>query len=384
MAIVLRCHSCRRFFAHKKERCPSCGSAVTLKEREIYFRRDINGQRSMKRFTGTSMRQAQEEYGLWLESIDTTDGRVRVGQVLDEYLRLLQTTGKTFWKTTVLFYKRFVDHFGDVYSDKIDALGLKRFQHQLLELGLSKSTVDRHFAMYRAAWKFRFGDHGPFKQVKMFRPDNSVVRWLTVGEERALLKACMVSRNPELYGVVVVAINTGLRAANILELKWEQIDFERAVVTVTQKGSKRLVIPINASVRAVLRARPRDCEFVFRNSETMAPYDGVPKKTFARAKKLAGIDRPFRFHDLRHHFATKVATVAGSLGVVRDLMGHSDLSISGKYLHVVDGARRSAVEQLNGSAEDTEGLIASERGQKIARELNIVLTTDTKSVPGRK
>lgn len=354
MAIVIRCHSCRRFFTYKKDTCPGCGTAVTLKEREIYFRRDIKGQRSMKRFAGTSLRQAQEEYGLWLETIDTTEGRVRVSVVFDEYIDQLKTLGKKYSIGTRLFYDRFLEYFGNSYTDQIDALGLKRFQRELAGRGLAMSTVDRHFAMYKAAWRFRFGDHGPFKQVKLFRPDNTLVRWLTVKEERSLLKACMESHNPELYGLVVTAINTGLRATNILELKWEQIDFDRAVVTVTQKGNKRLVIPINAAVRAVLRARPRDCEFVFRNSETMAPYDGIPKKTFARAKKQAGIDRPFRFHDLRHHFATKVATVAGSLGVVRDLMGHSDLSISGKYLHVIDGAKRNAVDQLSNNVSGDE------------------------------
>lgn len=358
MAIVLRCHSCRRFFAVKKDRCPSCGTAVSLKEREIYFRRDIKGQRSVKRFEGTSLRQAQEEYGQWLESIDTTEVRVRVSVVFDEYILQLKTVGKKYTACPTRFYRRFLDYFGNAYCDQIDALSLKRFQRELAGTGIAKSTVDRHFAMYKAAWKFRFGDHGPFKQVKLFRPDNTVVRWLNSSEETALLKACLESRNAELYGMVVVAMNTGLRASNITELKWDQIDLERAVATVFQKGSRRLVIPINSVVRTVIKNRKCDCEYVFRNPETMAPYDGIPKKAWATAKKKAGINRPFRFHDLRHHFATKVATVAGSLGVVRDLMGHSDLSISGKYLHVIDGARRSAVENLNRDVNELQDKLA--------------------------
>jgi integrase len=347
MAIVLRCHSCRRFFSVKKDKCPGCGSSVTLKDREIYFRRDIKGQRSVKRFEGTSLRQAQEEYGLWLETLDTVEGRVRVSAIFDEYAKHLAAAGRKITKSAVLAYRRFVEHFGDVFVDQVDALGLRRYQRELMGGGLAKSTVDRHFAMYKAAWRYRYGEHGPWKQVKLFRPDNTLVRWLTPVEERALLKACRQSVNTELYGIVVMAMHTGLRARNITEMRWDQIDFERAVVTVRQKGSRRLTVPLNGACRIVLTARPRDCEYVFRNPETMAPYWGIPQKVWTRAKKEAGIDRPFRFHDLRHHFATKIATVAGSLGVVRDLMGHSDLSISGKYLHVVDGAKRNAVESLD-------------------------------------
>ena len=354
MAIVFRCHKCRRFFSIKKNRCPQCGHDVTVREREIYFRRDVKGQRSMKRFNGTNLRQAQEEYGQWLETIDTSDGRIRVKVVFDEYTEQLKSVGKNYYRPASRFYKRFIGYMGNVYCDQVDSLGLKRFQRHLVSTGLAKSTVDRHFAMYKSAWKFRFGDHGPFKQVKLFRPDNTLVRWLSADEELRLLEACKKSANPELYGMVAVAINTGLRAQNIADLRWDQVDLERAVVTVTQKGGRRLVVPLNVAVRRVLMSRPRDCEYVFRNAQTMAPYDGIPRNTWATAKRNAGIDRPFRFHDLRHHFATKVATVAGSLGVVRDLLGHSDLSVSGKYLHVIDGARRNAVEKLN---KDEEGRV---------------------------
>ncbi|MGD9818874.1 MAG: tyrosine-type recombinase/integrase, partial [Desulfomonilaceae bacterium] len=278
----------------------------------------------------------------------------RVKVIFDEYIVQLKSVGKKYSYYASTFYNKFVEYMGNVYCDQVDSLSLKRFQRHLVSAGLAKSTVDRHFAMYKAAWKFRFGDHGPFKQVKMFRPDNTLVRWLSADEEMRLLEACKQSVNPELYGMVVVAINTGLRARNIADLRWDQVDLERAVVTVMQKGARRLVVPLNGAVRSVLMSRPRDSEYIFRNAETMAPYVVIPRRTFARAKKAAGIDRPFRFHDLRHHFATKIATVAGSLGVVRDLMGHSDLSVSGKYLHVIDGARRNAVEKLN---KDQEGRV---------------------------
>ena len=357
MAIVLRCHSCRRFFAIKKDRCPSCGTTVTLKEREIYFRRDVKGQRSVKRFEGTSLRLAQEEYGQWVEGLENVGDKVRISSVFGEYLQHLRSAGRRITDSAELFYNRFVENFGDVFSDRIDALALKRFQRELLGRGLAQSTVDRHFAMYKAAWKYRFGDHGPFKQVRLFRPDNTVVRWLTAAEEAALLRSCQRSANAELYGIVVMAINTGLRSRNITGLRWDQIDFDSAIVTVTQKGSRRLTIPLNAQVMAVLRSRKRDSDFVFRNPLTMSAYDGVPRKVWDRAKREAGINRVFRFHDLRHHFATKVATVAGSLGVVRDLMGHSDLSISSKYLHVIDGAKRSAVEQLGNCGVEKEEMV---------------------------
>ena len=111
-----------------------------------------------------------------------------------------------------------------------------------------------------------------------------------------------------IFPIVLCALKTGLRKANILQLKCEQIDFELMHIEVLDnKGNKFIVLPLLESLHSILLEMSKnDCGgYVFKNPDTGQPYKDI-KRSFNTTLKAAGI-KNFRFHDLRHTVGTRLA-----------------------------------------------------------------------------
>lgn len=167
----------------------------------------------------------------------------------------------------------------------------------------------------------------PFKAVKLLKENNKRLRYLEKEEIVRLLSRCSKRLRP----IVVLALNTGMRKGEILGLKWQDIDFRRGIIYLynTKNGEKR-EIPINEMVKtALLRTlKHPDSPCVFCDK------DGKPvgniRKSFFTAMRKSGIIS-FRFHDLRHSFASHLVMAGVDLNTVRELMGHKTLEMTLRY-----------------------------------------------------
>ena len=141
-------------------------------------------------------------------------------------------------------------------------------------------------------------------------------RFLSPEEANYLLCACKESDNPHLYAIVSVALHTGMRLGEVLGLQWEDVDFKRGRVQVVSRTSKPTKtresssIPMNHSLAEVLRRHPRrlDTPYLFYDSNGK-PFENI-EKWFLRLRRRMRIPH-FRFHDLRHTFASTLV-MAGS------------------------------------------------------------------------
>ena len=188
---------------------------------------------------------------------------------------------------------------------------------------------------------------------------------LTEEQEENLLQACRTSESPSLLPGVVVALNTGMRLSEVRLLRWRQIDFLKAELTVgdskTRHGEQR-VIPLNGTVvgelqRWATRVPDRaDAHFVFP-SEQIAHgrvYRRDPdrairswKTAWATAKRRAGLK--LRFHDIRHTACTRMLEAGTPLSVVARILGWSPATtamMAKRYGHIGDSALRQAVAAL--------------------------------------
>ena len=149
-----------------------------------------------------------------------------------------------------------------------------------------------------------------------------------------------------LKGIVIVALNTGMRKAEILGLKWRDVDIKRNILYLreTKNGEKREV-PINEQVKTVLinTLRNSKSEYVFN-------YNGKRiidiKRSYSTAVKNSGI-KDFTFHDLRHTFASHLVMNGVDLNTVRELLGHKTLQMTLRYSHLSASHKHKAVEGLS-------------------------------------
>lgn len=152
-----------------------------------------------------------------------------------------------------------------------------------------------------------------------------------------------------LTPMVLISMNTGLRYGELTGLEWASIDFRAKVLTVTgrtAKGAKTRHIPLNAEALDVLkrwRGQRDGAGLVFANADGERIQS---VKTAWLALLKAAKVKDFRWHDLRHSFASKLVQKEVNLAVVRDLLGHGDFKLTLRYAHLEEKQKKEAVARL--------------------------------------
>lgn len=217
-----------------------------------------------------------------------------------------------------------------------------------LSTSLTPASVNRKLAALKSAFSLavrnKKADSNPVKEVKLFKENNARIRFLTDEEETRLFSVL-----PKKYkSLVTVALHTGLRKTEQLSLKWTDIDFKLGQITVREsKPGKSRVIPMNETVEATLRNQPRR----LRN-----PYVFVGRKAGGRLLDLPNDWEDwllkakipdFRWHDLRHTFASRLVMAGVDLYIVCRLLGHQDIKMTMRYAHLAPGYMKAAVNILS-------------------------------------
>jgi integrase len=193
----------------------------------------------------------------------------------------------------------------------------------------------------------------PCKRVRKFQLNNRRERYLSTEEENRLM-SMLIGRRAYLRPIVILALNTGMRRGEILNLEWWQIDFNsnRLIVTKTKSGKPRH-IPMNQVVRETLLELYEDKKgkYVFESRKKPGYPILEPKKAFNAALKDAGIES-FRFHDLRHTAGTRLAEAGADAFTIKDILGHASIQTSAIYVHATDEGKRRAVVALERYVEN--------------------------------
>lgn len=219
----------------------------------------------------------------------------------------------------------------------------------------ANATVVRYLAVLSHAFtvamkEWGWVDDNPCRKVTKPKEPRGRVRFLSDDERHRLLDACRASRSTAIYAVVVLALSTGARQGEIMNLRWGHIDFTRRTATLHQtKNGERRVLPLSGPALALLKERAKirriDTDLVF-------PGEDDPSRPIALqgawefALKKAGIE-DFRFHDLRHSAASYLAMNGASLAEIAEVLGHKTLAMVKRYSHLSDSHVAGVVERMN-------------------------------------
>jgi integrase len=281
-----------------------------------------------------------------------------LGAVAAEYLAYKASKGKrTVDEDRALLEHQLMPFFGpntlvsEITAERIAAYEQYRAtaQHPRLGRPLVTSTINRHLSVLRCllrrARKLKYLREVP--GFEMGREPEGRLRYLEYEEAVRLLDACRESRNQLLWTIVNLALNTGMRRGEILGLEWERVDFARGVLLLEQtKNGRRREVPMNQAVYDVLTSLPGRAESgpVFRGKNGEAW--GTIATSFANALRRAKIT-DFRFHDLRHTFASWLVMDGATLQEVKELLGHRTLTMTLRYAHLAPDRLRDAVSRLD-------------------------------------
>ncbi len=181
-------------------------------------------------------------------------------------------------------------------------------------------------------------EHNPAQKIGKLREANQRVRYLTEQEISKRIEAA----TPRLRQFLVLALNTGMRKANLIGLSWEDIDVRNGVIHILKtKSGKAYDVPINNSILDLLKGLSRG-----KNSAGRVLDTCNLKREWEHAIEASGI-KNCRIHDLRHTFASHLAMKGIDLFTISQLLGHADIKMTQRYAHLAPNHKKIAVNMLN-------------------------------------
>jgi integrase len=275
--------------------------------------------------------------------------QIEFSQFAELYLENYAKVNKRSWKDDFYRLQKFIEFLGNVYLHDVSPIEIEKFKMAKIKEGLTKSTVNRYLAILKRLFNIAIGwgyaKENPVMRVKFYpEKDNLKERTLTEEEEDRLLEAS----SEQLRPILIVALNTGMRRGEILNLKWNQTDFHAKEIKVEKtKSGKPRVVDINSILLnelMKLKRESKDSQHVFLNPKTGKPYKKL-QTSFEGACRRASI-KGLRFHDLRHTFASRLVERGVDLIKVKELLGHSSVKVTERYTHSNREERKKAVELL--------------------------------------
>ncbi len=302
--------------------------------------------------------------GKYLDIAKKSEKQILFEDFIQKYLDLYVTLQNKDAKNQACKLKRMMDFFKGKYLYEIDNIMIRQYLSQRSR-DVKQGTINKDIGTLRCLfnraieWNDIEGEN-PTKGIKK-KIENERCRWLTYEEQKRLLSRLSGIN----YAIVLLALKTGLRWGEISSLKWSQaatsnyIDFDNNVIFIHKllsKGRSSRYVPLASSVKEVLQRIPKhpNSEYIFFNPETGKPIGSI-KKSFRLTVQKAGI-RDFRFHDLRHTFASHLVMKGVSLYVVQRLLGHSTMDMTQRYAHLEPKQFKDAIDRLE-TIENIDGLL---------------------------
>jgi integrase len=278
--------------------------------------------------------------------------------------------------------------FGYLYNRKLMDITpwvIESWSKQARKNGLMSATINRRVSTLKSvlsrAALWGVIEDSPLRGMKHLKTDKTgKVRYLTGDEEKRLRNALearqeryreeRVSHNKwltvrhrdglsglderftdYLMPMVIIALNTGMRRGELFNLIWSDIDLEKRQLTVQGSGAKSgntRYLPLNDEAFSTLvawRNQNSGLGLVFPSPVTGERLGHI-KRSWAGLIKLADIHN-FRFHDLRHSFASKLVMAGVDLNTLRELLGHASMDMTLRYAHLAPEHKAAAVALLN-------------------------------------
>ena len=274
--------------------------------------------------------------------------RAFVEQAYVPYIR----SRKRSWRAELALLKWHVlPVFGDQPLDAIRRVDVVRWHQSRREAGYAVGTCNRMLVQLRhifnmaIRWEVMPRDSNPTVGVEAFSGETHRDRYLSQEEVARLFGVLDGYGSAQVADIIRVLLFTGARKREILNARWEHIDFERGILTVPRsKSGKPRYIQLPALAIEALHRQPREeaQPWVFPSPRTGRPYVSIYYSwdTIRRRARLPGV----RMHDLRHSFASFLVNAGRSLYEVQMLLGHSSPKTTMRYAHLSSDSLRSAAE----------------------------------------
>jgi len=373
MAINIRCKKCKTEMKIGTKKCPKCDTIVPKnKTYKIIVR--MNGKRITR--TANNLELAREIEAKFKDDIARGEfdihkkkDSITLNKFWNKYLPWLMENKKS-WQADVYYYDK---HLKPAFGNKpLDAISPFTIESFVLKMKKAKSNREKPYApatikhqlvlltrLYNVAenWGMYSGDN-PCRKVKKPKLNNQVTEFLSDDELNNLLNILEKWDDKMSTSFILFSLYTGVRRGELFKLTWNNIDFERQFMVLKDpKGIADQTLPLSGKAVNVLKNVPKeyDTQWIFygKNGQQRTDFKGP----WLRIKKAAGLPKHFRFHGIRHHFASSLVSHGADLYTVQKLLCHKDAAMTMRYAHLADKTLRDAVNLSDQLQQKKEPII---------------------------
>lgn len=270
--------------------------------------------------------------------------------------RLRDTDGKNIAIKERQLRQHLVPFFAAKPLSAIESFDIERYKKARRSAGAAKATVNRelatlsHLLNQAVEWKWI---KSKSVRIARFKEDNQRIIYLTYEQCAALLEAAASDHNENIHAFVMVGLHTGMRHAEILAVRREDVDVGKRVIWVPQAKAGSREQPITRELAEYLSRRmdmlPPGCEWVFPSPGSATGHVHTIRKAFRRSAERAGLD-PDQItpHTLRHTAVTHLVQSGVDLPTVQRISGHKTLSMVARYAHQSGSHIEVAMDRLEG------------------------------------
>lgn len=330
---------------------------IYKKNNKYYCRFQIDGERHHYLCNGaTSISEAKKiedgfKYRLQQQQngIITKKNVVKLSDLYSYFLNYSRLNKKTFYQdekriNIIKEYWKNKRNVEDIKPKDIEQLKIK-----LLNRGLTRTTVNRYLEilskMFNLAIDNEWLTNNHVKHNSKFPIKNYQVRYLKDDEEKRLYE----NADDLWCDIITFALNSGLRRSNIRLLQGKNINKEFKIIELTEnKGNKHIKLPFNNKIEELFKNKNFEPEeYVFVNPQTGNPFSTTAfANHWHQLLKKANINN-LRFHDLRHTVGTRLAKNGVPVNIIKEVLAHSDIATTMRYVHSASEQLQSAMNSLN-------------------------------------
>jgi len=248
-----------------------------------------------------------------------------------------------------------IPFFGKMRLNEVGLKDVERYKARKKEEGLSPKSINNHLTVLHKLLDVAVEWEALDQSIRM--------RWMKVPEQQfdflssEEAESLVKGAHEDWRTMIIVAMHTGLRQGELLELRWGDISFDRKSLRVSRsihrghigspKNGRIREITLNPVVLDALRKhRHLRSELVFCNEKGEHLTDSQCKRPLYAACRRAGLGRNIGWHVLRHTFASHLAMRNAPVKTIQELMGHADIRQTMRYMHLSPSAKKDAVDLL--------------------------------------
>lgn len=233
------------------------------------------------------------------------------------------------------------------------ASDVERYKQAQVTAGKKAKTINNHLTVLGRCLRsaVEWGELPALPRIKLLKNEPVPFRFLDEGQAESLVHH--VKEEP-WRSMIVTALRTGLRYSELIALEWDDVDLGQAILRVrlgnvagvvgANKVNRIRYIPLTSDVVVALSGLPRDSALVFSLGGSWIRHD-LARRKLARFCAAAGVPR-VGWHALRHTFASQLVNAGATVRETQELLGHSSMAMTMRYVHVTAQGLRRAVDLL--------------------------------------